>query len=197
MKIAEIVTRNKPVIGEKGQYGYVRKPEEKAKRNKRKGRDGEAGTSNEELEFISASPILAPVPGQQPIASGGMPAPGAFDPVLYDPRLGPPPTFAPPPLPPHIPPPEVVAARQHAAEEEDDENEWRSREGQDPPPQLARRAEEEEEPPKKRQRSTYAAFPLCISCSLTASSARMILAYTLSLQLCWISPMSTCSLSRR
>ncbi|GJE86005.1 hypothetical protein PsYK624_020850 [Phanerochaete sordida] len=153
VKIAEIVERNKPVMGEKGQYGYVRKPEEKAKRSKRKGRDGEAGPSAEELDFITAPPVLAPVPGQQPIAAGGMPAPGSFGPVLYDPRLGPPPTYPPPP-PSHIPPPEVVAARQHAPEEEDDDHEWRNRDGQGPPPQLARRAEEEEEPPKKKLRSS-------------------------------------------
>lgn len=172
MKISEIVERNKPTLGEKGQYGYVRKPEEKAKRGKRKSRDGEAGPSNEEMDFISAPPILAPMPVSQSVPASGMPAPNAFGPVLYDPRLGPPPNFLPPPpsLPPsHVPPPEVVAARQHAAEEEDDENEWRTREGQGPPPQWARRAEEEEEPPKKRQRFTYAVFRSCSLCSIDHS----------------------------
>lgn len=152
VKIAEIVERNKPTMGEKGQYGYVRKPEEKVKRNKRKGREGEAGPSNEELDFISAPPTLPPVPGQQPVVAGTMPTPTTFGAVIYDPRLGPPPSFPPPP-PSHIPPPEVVAARQHAAEEEDDDNEWRNRGSQGPPPQVARRAEEEEEPPKKKQRT--------------------------------------------
>lgn len=150
VKISEIVERNKPSLGEKGQYGYVRKPEEKAKRVKRKGREGEAGPSSEELDFIS-QPIVAPLPGAQTVPPP-MPPPGAFPQVLYDPRLGPPPPYPPPP-PSHIPPPEVVAARQHAVEEEDDESEWRIREGQGSQPHWARRAEEEEEPPKKKMRT--------------------------------------------
>lgn len=154
--------RNKPTPGEKGQYGYVRKPEEKARRAKRKVRDGEPGASTDELDFI-APPVLAPASAAgtasasgsvsvsaPPSAHAGMPPP-VFSTVLYDPRLGPPPPFPPPP-PAHIPPPEVVAARQHAMEEEDDETEWRIREGQGTQPQWARRAEEEEEPPRKRQR---------------------------------------------
>ncbi|KIP12596.1 hypothetical protein PHLGIDRAFT_262771 [Phlebiopsis gigantea 11061_1 CR5-6] len=149
IKISEIVERNKPSLGEKGQYGYVRKPEEKAKRVKRKSREEETGPSTEEMEFISQPTATPPMPGPM-TASPSLPPPGAFPHIMYDPRLGPPPFAPPPPPPTHIPPPEVVAARQTAAEEEDDESEWRIREGLGAQPQWARRAEEEEEPPKKK-----------------------------------------------
>lgn len=152
-KITEIVERLKPVPGEKGQYGYVRKPEEKSKRPKKKSRDGDepigAGPSTEELGFVPQS-MMPPIP-PPPQIPASMLTQGPYGHVMFDPRVGAPGPFPPPPSVPA----EVMAARQSAAEEEDDENDWHIREGQGAPPQWAkRRAEEEEEAPKKKMRSS-------------------------------------------
>lgn len=48
IRIAQIVEEKKPAMGEKGQYGYVRQPEVKPKRNRRKSRK-----ADEEGAYIS------------------------------------------------------------------------------------------------------------------------------------------------
>lgn len=176
VKIAEIVERNKPNKGEKGQYGYVRKPEEKAKRTRKKGADGVteldgepvAGPSTEELDFMADS-VLLPLATSMP----GMPPLGPVQPTFPLPA---PYATAGPSVPVSIPGPapgpssstfpsvpisaEVLAARQDASEEEDDEAEWQIREGRGPPPAWAKRkasAEDNddvpEQGPRKRLRS--------------------------------------------
>lgn len=167
VKISEIVERNKPNKGEKGQYGYVRKPEERPKRTKKKSIDGLqeeegnaiAGPSTGQLDFM-ADPVLFPMP------LGGIPTMGS----ISAPFPIPPPSFLPdvtatpqPVLAYSSVPlsPEVLAARQVASEEEDDESEWQIREGRGPPPPWAKRkaSEEEEEAhgqsaPKKARSDT-------------------------------------------
>jgi len=54
--IQAIVEQKKPSLGEKGQYGYVRKPEEKPKRSRKRKDDGlGAGPSNDD-DFLQAVP---------------------------------------------------------------------------------------------------------------------------------------------
>ncbi|KAI0348637.1 hypothetical protein BDW22DRAFT_1350886 [Trametopsis cervina] len=161
-KIAEIVERNKPAVGEKGQYGYVRKPDFKPKKSKKKSADGEenaaAGPPKEELEFMSQTLSFPPL---------GVPMAGVVESDPSAPLSFPLSTATPPPLTSNVVPQpvpsvpisaEVLAARQNASEEEDDE-EWQIREGNGPPPAWAKRkasAEEEEEGqgPHKRLRAS-------------------------------------------
>jgi len=54
--IQAIVEQKKPTLGEKGQYGYVRKPEEKPKRSRKRKEDGSsAGPANDD-DFLQAGP---------------------------------------------------------------------------------------------------------------------------------------------
>ena len=77
VRIAQIVQEKKPALGEKGQYGYVRKPEEKPKRTRRKknvapetnGDEFLAGPStvaNGEDPSLSLSLNMAPPPPPPP-----------------------------------------------------------------------------------------------------------------------------------
>ncbi|KAI0361744.1 hypothetical protein OH77DRAFT_1585799 [Trametes cingulata] len=178
-KIAEIVEQKKPAHGEKGQYGYVRKPEEKPKRTRKKARQSSA--NNADATAVADGTVLTngngntevatPLPGPSGVHSMDtysmpMPVPlstmsgvmgpvgGAsdgFNPVMYQP---PAPVFQ------HmsVPTPGTMTAeiaRQNAREEEmeDDEVEWQIREGNAPPPPWAKRKPEDEpDEPNKRQR---------------------------------------------
>lgn len=137
------MSRVKPILGEKGQYGYVRKPEEKLKRLKRKRQDTEESTgqsNNDEIDFLAP-----PVPEAKGI-EGDLIPPGQFG------------GFQPNDVP-HVQseaaiPADVEAARLNATEEEDDESEWQVRIGDGPQPNWAKRkAEEEEEGSRKRHQS--------------------------------------------
>ncbi|KAF7791953.1 hypothetical protein EIP86_002979 [Pleurotus ostreatoroseus] len=143
VRITEIVARVRPVLGEKGQYGYVRKPEEKPKRTKKKRQDTEesAGQSNnDELDFLAP-----PVPEAKGIEGDLLP-PGQFGgfqssdvPMVQSEASI---------------PAEVEAARLNATEEEDDDPDWQPGIGDGPQPNWAKRkAEEEEEGSRKRHQS--------------------------------------------
>ncbi|CDO72343.1 hypothetical protein BN946_scf184977.g40 [Trametes cinnabarina] len=165
-KIAEIVEEKKPALGEKGQYGYVRKPEEKPKRTRKKTRNSSAANASTSdvvdtapvsmhtMETYSV-PMPVPMPGVMPPVSG--PNDG-FAPIMYEPPAS---VFqhisVPQPPPPTISP--ETARHQHAREEEmeDDEIEWQIREGTGPPPSWAKRKpdDDEEDQANKRQRTRY------------------------------------------
>lgn len=154
VKISEIVERNKPNKGEKGQYGYVRKSEEKVRRPKKKSIDctveveGEpvAGPSTAQLDFMADS-VLLPLPMQM----SGMPPLGPVQ-TTFPLSAASYPTSAPlmsagsgPSTAPFPSLPEVLAARRDASEEEDDESEWQIREGHGPQPAWAKRKARVEE----------------------------------------------------
>jgi hypothetical protein len=148
--IQAIVEQKKPTLGEKGQYGYVRKPEDKPKRSrKRKDEGANAGPSNDD-DFLQAGPShqLAMAMHISLATQDGhpqMPVPPV--PVdLYQQghhHLH------------NLPPPQiqatadgsvglrdnVVAVRKSPAEEEMEveETEWEVRVGSDPPPVWGKR----------------------------------------------------------
>ena len=136
--IAAIVDRKKPAQGEKGQYGYVRKPEEKVKKSRKKRSRNVAlsGTVPETVydEDYIGGPIAAAV--MEPIA-------------LPPPRGG---TLIPFALQ-HMPtvgggPLDLSVVRESPAEEEMDDTEesaeWQIRIGKDEPPAWAKRKATEE-----------------------------------------------------
>jgi hypothetical protein len=155
--IQAIVEQKKPTLGEKGQYGYVRKPEEKPKRSRKRKDDGSgAGPANDD-DFLQAGPThqlamamhmsLAAQEGHPP----GLPVPPPVPVDLYQPGH---PHL--PNLPPHVNQIQapangsvgmglsqnnVVAVRKSPAEEEmeDEEAEWDVKVGSDPPPLWAKR----------------------------------------------------------
>ncbi|KAI0824274.1 hypothetical protein BC628DRAFT_1339733 [Trametes gibbosa] len=179
-RIQEIVEQKKPAHGEKGQYGYVRKPEEKPKRTRRKARNSTANGSpdvNMNGEVIVNGNInvvvdgTAPIPGSSDVhsmATYSMPMPvplppmdtvmgpvggpgDSFNSVVYQP---PAPVFQHMSVPTPGPPMTAEIARQNAREEEmeDDEDDWQIREGNAPTPNWAKRKLDESEEPNKRQR---------------------------------------------
>jgi len=169
--IQAIVEQKKPTLGEKGQYGYVRKPEEKPKRSrKRKDDNSSAGPATED-DFLQAGPShhLAMAMHLSLAVQDGLPHPGIpVPPVPVDlyqqghPHLH--------NLPPHLnqlqTTPDgpvghgvrqdcVVAVRKSPAEEEmeDEEAEWEVKVGNDPPPVWGKRkAGEDPNESGKRQR---------------------------------------------
>ena len=161
-KIAQIVDQKKPAHGEKGQYGYVRKPEEKPKRVRKK-----KTSMNGDSESPMAGPSTlhsmdtysVPMPMPMPTLSGVMgPVPGpndTFDPVAY--QTPPPPVFQHMSMPaPVTGQMDAATARQNAREEEmEDDDEWQIREGNAPTPAWAKRKTDEEEGPNKRARTRY------------------------------------------
>lgn len=157
VKIAEVVEQKKPAHGEKGQYGYVRKPEEKPRRTRKKARTNSTGAGPSQItDEMRELENFPPVP--VPVAAGILQAVGVpndpFNCLLY-----PSPQAV---FPPHIPVPgagpmDPAIARQHATEEEmeDDEVEWQIREG-DPdvpqPPWAKRKLEDDGNDTNKRQK---------------------------------------------
>jgi len=153
--IQAIVEQKKPSLGEKGQYGYVRKPEEKPKRSRKRKDDGSnAGPSNDD-DFLQAGPPhpMAMAMHVSLSSQDGHPHPGipVPPPVPVD-------MYQHPSAHPHlhgvshhinqIQTPAsgsmglgviqdgVMAVRDNPVEEEmeDEETEWEVRVGNDPPP---------------------------------------------------------------
>ena len=154
-RIAGIVDQKKPAHGEKGQYGYVRKPEEKPKRTRKK---------RNVNGVDSGSPIAGPS-GLQTVEYS-IPVPMPLPPLsgLMGTVTGPNETFnhavfaAQTSVFQHIPAPPppsttVNSATERREEEMEDDEEWQIREGDAPPPTWAKRKAEEEEGPNKKPRS--------------------------------------------
>jgi hypothetical protein len=156
--IQAIVEQKKPTIGEKGQYGYVRKPEEKQKRSRKRKEDGSsAGPANDD-DFLQAGPshqlamaMHMSLATQDGHPHSGMPVPPPVPVDLY--QQGHPHLHN---LPPHVnqiqatadgsvglrvSQDNIVAARKSPAEEEmeDEEAEWEVRVGNDPLPAWGKR----------------------------------------------------------
>ncbi|KAI0304715.1 hypothetical protein BC826DRAFT_977866 [Russula brevipes] len=154
--IQAIVEQKKPTLGEKGQYGYVRKPEDKPKRSRKRKDDGAggAGPTNDD-DFLQAGPShqLAMAMHMSLATQDGHPHPGMPIPSvpvdLY-------PQGHLHSLPPHVNQIQttadgsvglgvgqenVVAVRKSPAEEEMEveEAEWEVRVGSDPPPMWGKR----------------------------------------------------------
>lgn len=170
-RIAEIVDLKKPALGEKGQYGYVRKPEEKPKRVRKKARPNSNGTvaagpseiHHPEMEGFPV-PLPVAIPGMTGVLhavggpNDGYPGMGG---MIYTPA--PPPVYH-PHHHQHVAVQsaaqfDAAAARQNAPEEEmeDDDSEWQIREGNAPPPPWAKRriddTDDQAAGPSKRQRT--------------------------------------------
>ena len=159
--IQTVVEQKKPTLGEKGQYGYVRKPEEKPKRSRKRKDDGSGPGPAHDDDFLQAGPShqLAMAMHMSLAAQDGHPHGLPVPPVPVDlyqpghPHL--------PNLPPHmnqIHTPangsiglsfgqnNVVAVRKSPAEEEmeDEESEWGVKVGNAPPPVWAKRKASED-----------------------------------------------------
>jgi hypothetical protein len=152
--IQAIVEQKKPTLGEKGQYGYVRKPEEKPKRSRKRKEEGpSAGPANDE-DYSGPEHQLAMAMQMHLAAQEGhgfltAPPPSVHLYQQAHPHLV-------HNLPPHVNQiqaaaerPEglrvsqdnVVAVRKSPAEEEmeDEEVEWAIKVGDDPPPAWGKR----------------------------------------------------------
>lgn len=176
VRIAEIVDQKKPAHGEKGQYGYVRKPEEKPKRVRKRGRKdsdvpganangggGEASTSMVQEMDTFGVPVPVALPGVAGVLSAVGGPNDAFNGLIYShgstsvlPLVSQS-TVANGRL-------DAAAARQSATEEEmeDDEVEWQIREGNSPPPPWAKRKTDDDEREFKRARTKSVAFTSCV-----------------------------------
>ena len=163
MKIAQIVDQKKPALGEKGQYGYVRKPEEKPKRSRRKRNSNDAdmdsamaGPSMHTLDAYSV-PMPVPLPALTGVI-GSVGGPNdAFNAVMYPAPL---PMFQQMSVPVtgHL---DAATARSQAREEEmEDDDEWQIREASASPTVWAKRKFDEEEGSNKRARSRFV-IPSC------------------------------------
>ncbi|KAI0735284.1 hypothetical protein C8Q76DRAFT_610690 [Earliella scabrosa] len=166
-KIAQIVEQKKPAHGEKGQYGYVRKPEDKPKRVRRKrNANGDmespiAGPSGVHSMETYSVPMPVPLPALTGVLGPVTGSNDAFNAVVYPPSATPVfqhisvPTSGPAPAPATTPGPaptptngqmDPATARQNAREEEmEDEEDWQIREGNAPTPAWAKRTLDEEE----------------------------------------------------
>ncbi|KXN89881.1 hypothetical protein AN958_04885 [Leucoagaricus sp. SymC.cos] len=156
-KIASIVAEKRPAQGEQGQYGYVRQPEEKPKRTRKKrGKtedvilDDDDDTANQaEEELAQLSKLSVPISS---VSSVHLPV-----------------------IPPQVSPSLAIPQETEApvnngpAEEEMDDNEesqWAVRVGNEPPPAWAKRRADEnphQSSPNKRQKAsgdTVAEIPL-------------------------------------
>jgi len=169
--IQAIVEQKKPTLGEKGQYGYVRKPEEKPKRSRKRKDDGPGAVPPNDDDFLQPGPShqLAMAMHMSLAAQEGHPHPGMLvPPVPVDPSYpqGHPHLHN---LPAHVsqiqPPTDgpvglgvtqnnVVAVRKNADEEkmEDEEAEWDVKVGNDPPPLWGKR-KIGEDPPENGKRA--------------------------------------------
>ncbi|EJF66601.1 hypothetical protein DICSQDRAFT_45905 [Dichomitus squalens LYAD-421 SS1] len=155
-KIAEIVDQKKPAHGEKGQYGYVRKPEERPKRvrKKRNANGAEAASPIAGPSMHSMDTYSVPMPVPLPALSGVIGQVGgpddAFNSVVYPSAAS---VFQHMPVSATGQHMDAATARSQAREEEmEDDEEWQIREGDAPPPVWAKRKLDEEEGPNKRSR---------------------------------------------
>lgn len=174
-RISDIVEQKRPAQGEKGQYGYVRQPEEKPKRTRKKRKVDQVDESYvHALEGLVGLPGMPPMPpnGQMPHMTMHPGVPNGF-PVMEPPPGVPGPSQQGAPLPgpyppmmqmpstsqaPHQPPmPEGAGPserRKSPTREEDEEPEWAVKIGNAPPPQWAQPGPIPDSP-NKRQRFRY------------------------------------------
>ncbi|KAF8506938.1 hypothetical protein F5888DRAFT_1646551 [Russula emetica] len=156
--IQAIVEQKKPTLGEKGQYGYVRKPEEKPKRSRKRKEDGSSAGPTNDDDFLQAGPshqlamaMHMSLATQDGHPHSGMPVPPPVPVDLY--HQGHPHLHN---LPPHVNQIQatadgsvalrvgqdnIVAVRKSPAEEEmeDEEAEWEVKVGNEPPPAWGKR----------------------------------------------------------
>lgn len=174
-RISAIVEQKRPAQGEKGQYGYVRQPEEKPKRTRKKRKADQVDESYmHALEGLVGLPGIPPMPpnSQMPPHMGmhpGVPVHNGF-PVMEPPPgiAGPGPSQQGPPIPgpyppmipmpspsqpPHPPPMQDIAGtterRKNPTREEDEEPEWAVKIGNAPPPQWAHPIPDGDSPNKR------------------------------------------------
>lgn len=159
--IAAIVQQKKPIQGEKGQYGYVRKAEDKPKKTRKKrgrsnnnnnteqndDRDEGYHASEDKGEAMVSQPQAAPSLHVQMYLPGPVPVPVPPPPGIPAPGGGPLDTNTSP-------------ARKSPAEEEmddaDESAEWAVRVGDEPPPHWSKRKateEASEDGSQKRQKT--------------------------------------------
>jgi hypothetical protein len=156
------VEQKMPQRGEKGQYGYVRQPEEKAKKGrKKKAKAIDQHATSEECskEFVNMLGISAAGPShlQPAMDPSGMGVPPVHPPITSLHQLvamDNPCTVPPPPVPVGNP---NVRATSTEEELEDDGSEWAVRIGDAPPPMWAKRSapderDEDEDNDNKRPR---------------------------------------------
>ncbi|KAI0757111.1 hypothetical protein C8Q80DRAFT_78601 [Daedaleopsis nitida] len=154
-KIAQIVDQKKPAHGEKGQYGYVRKPEEKPKRVRRK-RNATNGDVDSPVAGPSSVHSMETYSVPMPALTGVIGSVGgpndAFSSVVYSAAATP--VFQQMSMSAPLPGQgDVVAVHQNAQEEEmEDDEEWQIREGNAPAPAWAKRKADDDEGPNKRLR---------------------------------------------
>ncbi|EIN13496.1 hypothetical protein PUNSTDRAFT_117254 [Punctularia strigosozonata HHB-11173 SS5] len=158
-RISFIVQERKPLVGEKGQYAFVRQPEEKPKRTRKK------TAKVEDQPHQPFDPELGQQPGPSHFQQGAVDdhhaqlMQGAYIPPAM-PYPYPPPPMAFPiggPMDPSTP---RKPAEREEVEDPDDSAEWQIREGNEPPPAWAKRkAEEEEAEPNKRPRTGAVEVP--------------------------------------
>ncbi|KAJ2919039.1 hypothetical protein MD484_g1394, partial [Candolleomyces efflorescens] len=166
--IAGIVEQKRPAHGEKGQYGYVRQPEEKPKRTrkKRKADQLDDGFVHAVELGIPGMPPMPPNPQMLPPHMGMHQVPNGYSvlqgealppnsqpahPVTYAPMVMPPTSQQQQPPPPL--PPQIAEHRKSPAREEDEEPEWAVKVGNAPPPAWARsNGDATEQNSQKRQK---------------------------------------------
>ncbi|KAI0307973.1 hypothetical protein B0F90DRAFT_1807310 [Multifurca ochricompacta] len=126
--IQAIVEQKKPSLGEKGQYGYVRKPEEKPKRSRKRKDDGRLSPSR--TSHPMAMGMHIPLTPQDGHSHSGIPIPPVPMQTSTANSMG----LA-------IPQDSVMVVRKSPAEEEmeDEEAEWEVKVGTDPPPMWGKR----------------------------------------------------------
>ncbi|KAJ7042433.1 hypothetical protein C8F04DRAFT_1030050 [Mycena alexandri] len=133
--IAAIVAQKKPMPGEKGQYGYVRQPEEKQKKPRKKKTKNQDSSLLEEEEFLVASSsmdgmgVFSGAVSTQELGEMGPPISGDMQiPAIYNGE---------PPLP--VAGPSVVNSIPAEEEMDEDGSEWAVRVGNSPPPLWGKR----------------------------------------------------------
>lgn len=167
-KISQIVAEKRPVQGEQGQYGYVRQPEEKPKRARKRRAKNDHATVNDDddptnqtaegLAQLSALPVSEVPSIEQP--NIGLPDPSqlpAFQPM---PMLHGFPPIPPPHVSLSLPPDARLAPSSGGPDEEEmddnEESQWIVRVGNEPPPTWAKRKADdnpEQVNPNKRHKS--------------------------------------------
>ncbi|KAI9512910.1 hypothetical protein F5148DRAFT_972934, partial [Russula earlei] len=153
--IQAIVEQKKPTLGEKGQYGYVRKPEEKPKRNRKRKDDGtSAGASNDD-DFLPTRTFTSigygdayPGCARRAPSSWNTSPSGAGHPHLHNHQsnVNQLQTTADGSIGLSVGQNSVIPVRKSPAEEEmeDEEADWEVKVGNDPPPLWGKRKASED-----------------------------------------------------
>ncbi|KAI0322677.1 hypothetical protein OF83DRAFT_546940 [Amylostereum chailletii] len=159
LMISNIVDERKPNVGEKGQYGYVRQPDEKPKRKTRTRKDEASSSksklSDDEVDYNQAGPGPLQMPPQHigdhmppmgphppplmPVPMGMYTHPASGGPHPYPMHPHPHPHHLPVPgsMMDHIPQPNMPPS--NSSELEEEEASWPLRVGNDPPPAWGKR----------------------------------------------------------